>query len=298
MKNKFLLKTFFVFTLVLSVDSFELLASTGKSADPNYLSNLLANTLMTVCVVIAVGILVYLFRLAFVLLNLEKNRLYKEKGIAIPETKPKLSFWQSFYQKATDAVPISQEEDVMLDHNYDGIRELDNSLPPWWVAMFYITIVIGVVYFAYYHYYNIGLSSSEEYAIEMERAEIMKTRFLAKQANLIDESNVVALTDEASLAQGAALYKSTCVACHGQLGEGGIGPNMTDEYWLHGGDMKSIFATIKYGVPAKGMIAWKDQLGPSDIHKVASYLMTLKGTNPPNAKAAQGVKFEEEKTEQ
>jgi cytochrome c oxidase cbb3-type subunit 3 len=130
----------------------------------------------------------------------------------------------------------------------------------------------------------------------MEHAEESIKEYLSKQANLVDESNVEALLDDASLAAGKTVYEGKCAACHGMAGEGGVGPNLTDEYWLHGGDIKSVFKTIKYGVPEKGMISWKSQLRPAEMHKTASYILTLVGTNPPNGKEPQGEKLQVENT--
>ncbi len=273
--------------LVLLIQSPILAEASNKSS-----AAMVADVIAATAALIGVGAIVYLFNLGFTILEIEKRKLYLKKGIPLPAPKPKSNFWANLYKRATNTVPVHKEADIMLDHNYDGIQELDNSLPPWWVAMFYLTIAIGTIYFSYYHIYDLGLSSSESYALEMERADRVKARFLEKQANSIDESNVAALLDEASIQEGLAIYTSTCATCHGKAGEGGAGPNLTDEYWLHGADMKSVFSTIKYGVPEKGMIAWRTQLRPSDIHKVASYVMKLQGTNPPNPKAPQGEKIE------
>ena len=175
-----------------------------------------------------------------------------------------------------------------MDHNYDGIRELDNSLPPWWVALFYISIAFAVVYYTYYHIAGMGLSSHEQYEQEVEEAKEAVALFLSRQANLVDETNVEVLTDEGEVALGKTIYDVNCVACHGTLGEGGVGPNFADEYWISGGDIKDLFRTIKYGVPEKGMISWQAQLRPAEMQRVASYILTFQGTDPPNAKEPQG----------
>jgi cytochrome c oxidase cbb3-type subunit III len=186
-------------------------------------------------------------------------------------------------------VPIERENEIMLDHDYDGIKELDNNLPPWWVYMFYGTIAFGIFYIWFYHFNGTGKLQEDEYKMELAEAED-----LAKlQANKVDENSVKMLTDKTQLESGSAIYQKNCAACHGKLGEGGVGPNFTDEYWIHGGDIKSVFKTIKYGVPAKGMIPWQAQLGPSQMQEVASYIKTLKGTNPPNGKAPQGDVYKE-----
>jgi cytochrome c oxidase cbb3-type subunit 3 len=181
-----------------------------------------------------------------------------------------------------------------MDHNYDGIRELDNSLPPWWVAMFYLTIGFAFVYIGYMHFSDYGLSSIQEYELEMEQAEEAVQAYLSRQSNLVDESNVEMLTDQADLEAGKIIFQTQCAVCHGTMGEGGIGPNMTDNYFIHGGTIKDAFKTVKYGVPEKGMISWSSQLSAGDMAKVSSYILTLVGTNPPNQKEPQGELFQQQ----
>lgn len=194
--------------------------------------------------------------------------------------------------------PMEEEEDLLMDHEYDGIRELDNKLPPWWLYMFYFSIIFGVVYIAYYHFSG-GPTQLDEYNTEMALAEEQKAAFLASSANNVDETNAEILTDVAAIANGKEKYDMLCVACHGATGgsmPGGVGPNLTDEYWLHGGGIKNIFKTIKYGVPAKGMISWEAQLSPRQIQEVASYIISLGGSDPSNAREPQGDKWVEEAT--
>lgn len=205
------------------------------------------------------------------------------------------SFWTTLRKKYwEDPVPIDKEEDILFHHDFDGIRELDNRLPPWWVNMFVITIIWAVGYMYYYHWGGTGPSSLEEYTTEMELAKKQQAIALAGAANAVDESSATALTDAAALGEGELIFKNSCAVCHGQKGEGGVGPNMTDEYWIHGGGIKNVFKTIKYGVPDKGMVSWQKTLSPSDILKVGSYILTLQGTNPPNPKAPQGSVWKEE----
>lgn len=207
-------------------------------------------------------------------------------------------FWTRMRRKYwEDAVPIEREGEITMHHAYDGIRELDNRLPPWWVNMFILTIVWSVGYMWYYHWGGNGPSQAEEYEKSMEKAKKERAIALAGRADAVDESNVTALTDASALGEGELIYKNVCAACHGQQGEGTVGPNFTDEYWIHGGGIKNIFRVIKYGVPEKGMISWQSQLKPADMQKVASYILTMQGTNPPNPKAPQGEIWKEE-TEQ
>ena len=184
-------------------------------------------------------------------------------------------------------------KDELLDHDYDGIQELDNELPPWWLWLFYITIIWAVVYMVYYHVLGTGPSSAEEYQMEMARTE---TRYQQQGGETgaagQEETKLTALTDEQSLAEGKTIFTKNCVPCHGNNGEGTVGPNLTDDYWIHGATMKDMVNTITNGVPAKGMIAWIPVLTPDEIVKVASYIRTLHGTNPPDAKAPEGEKVD------
>jgi cytochrome c oxidase cbb3-type subunit III len=225
----------------------------------------------------------------------------KLEGRELPVKKETPSVFGEFLSKTwyqltgTGAVAIEHEKDIMIDHPHDGIYELDNRLPPWWVNMFYASIVFAIGYFAYYHYFDVGKLPMDEYKEEMRAGEIQKIQAADRDANAVNENNVVALTDKAGLATGQEIYIGKCAVCHGQKGEGTVGPNMTDDYWIHGGSIKNVFRTIYNGVPDKGMIAWNNQMRPAEIQAVASYILTLKGTNPPNPKAPQGDKYVPEK---
>lgn len=204
---------------------------------------------------------------------------YEQADIA----KKEASVWSGL----TDAVPIEEEEEILFHHEYDGIRELDNNLPPWWVAMFYATIIFSFAYLGYYHLYD-GDLQEEEYKNEIALAEVEKAKFLKSKEGSIDENTVELLTDNAKIESGKSLFVQNCAACHGQLGEGGVGPNLADEYWIHGGGIKDIFKSIKYGIPQKGMISWKSQLSAGQIQEVSSFIVSIKGSNPPNGKEPQG----------
>ncbi|MEN9415804.1 MAG: hypothetical protein RLZ62_2108 [Bacteroidota bacterium] len=275
-------------------------AAAPVSASTGEFNNIMTAGIGIVAIVLLAAALLTIGRanrmLARRLLQLEAA----QRGIELPEevdevepeqedflTRMRKRYWE-------DPVPIEKEGDILLEHAHDGIRELDNRLPPWWVNMFIMTIIWAGGYMYYYHFGGSGPSSSEEYKTEMEIAKKQKAMALAGKAEAVNEENVTTLTDAAALAEGEATFKSVCAACHGQKGEGGVGPNMTDDNWIHGGGIKNVFKTIKYGVPEKGMISWQSQLKPSDMQKVASYILTLKGTNPPNAKAPQGEIWEDE----
>ncbi len=202
------------------------------------------------------------------------------------------SWISKLYTYMAGLVPQEKEKDLDLGHEFDGIRELDNSLPPWWLWLFYFTIAFSAVYLYYYTFTDKGPRQADEYAIEVEKAEIAKTSFLKNQANAIDESNVELLSDAGLLNEGKSIFKANCAVCHGNEGQGTIGPNLTDNYWKHGGSINDSFKTIKYGVPEKGMIAWQAQLNPAAIQKVSSYIVTLVGTNPPDQKGPEGELYE------
>lgn len=184
-----------------------------------------------------------------------------------------------------DAKPIEEEEELLLSHNYDGIRELDNTLPPWWKYLFYTTIIFSVVYMGYYHLSN-GPSSAAEYENEVRQAQLALAASQGQTTVNVDD--VKLLTDAASLAKGKEIYTKNCASCHGTKGEGMVGPNLTDDYWIHGGSVKEVYIVLVNGVLAKGMPSWKAQFSAQDLEATASYIKSLKGTNPPNAKEPQG----------
>lgn len=238
-----------------------------------------------------------LLKLSFELMQMQKMRQFKElypelaaqQALEAEIIKP--SLWDKLSDWLIDRVPVEKEQDILLDHNYDGVMELDNNLPPWWKGVFYITIAIAPVYLYFNHFSDFATSSREAYALEMEQADVEVRAYLATQSNMVDETTVVFVGDDDALSNGAVIFEGKCVACHGKLGEGGIGPNLTDDFWIHGGSIADIFKTVKYGVPEMGMIPWKNELRPSAIQNVSSFIMTLRGTDPPNAKEPQGERY-------
>lgn len=242
------------------------------------------NTLLAVAGVILLGALLVLFRAISILSSTNTRQVMSDKGLSFKDTGN-----SGFFD---NAVAQEHERDILLDHDYDGIQELDNSLPPWWVVMFYGCIAISTVYFGYYHVFNIGLSSAQEYELEIQAAEELKS--LNKESGpSLNADNVVMLDDAAKIEQGKTLYEGNCAACHLKDGGGGIGPNLTDKYWVHGnGNINTVFHTISEGVPGKSMIAWKTALSPKDIQKVASFVITLQGTTPETSKEAEGELIE------
>lgn len=186
--------------------------------------------------------------------------------------------------------PIEQEDSLKIeDHEYDGIAELNNPIPIWFNALFYSTVVFAVGYLLIYHVFGIGLNQDQEYHKEMAKAEKEKAEYLSKSANAYDENTVEIDATGTLAANGKAIFTANCQACHGQAGEGTIGPNLTDRFWLHGGEIKDIFKTVKYGVPDKGMVPWEQTLTPAQIAEVSNYIVTLRDTKPANPKAAEGV---------
>lgn len=201
---------------------------------------------------------------------------------------------ETFWSKMNDAVPVEKEADVLLDHDYDGIKELDNNLPPWWKYGFYLTIVFAFIYMINYHVVGSGTVQLDEYNAQLAEADLLKQERLKLAANNVDENSVTALIADADLTAGRKIFTEKCMVCHGQAGEGNVGPNLTDDYWIHGGNIKDVFKIVKYGFPSKGMISWQSQLNPVQMQQVASFIKTLKGTNPANPKEPQGTLYSED----
>ena len=218
--------------------------------------------------------------------------LQNEKEGIIPEDP---NLWiKKLLVKWTRAKSIEEEQDIILDHNYDGIKELDNSLPPWWIYMFYATILFAVVYLIRFEVMG-GDTPEMEYekAVAQARREI--NQYKSTATDLITAENVVLLTDASDLKRGKAVFNLNCASCHLMDGGGSIGPNLTDEYWILGGGIKNVFNTVSNGGrDGKGMVAWNKTLKAEDIAKVASYVISLQGTTPAKAKAPEGEKWEEE----
>jgi cytochrome c oxidase cbb3-type subunit 3 len=228
------------------------------------------------------------------LLRLEKERTVteEEKQELITKKAHKLSWWDRFNKLK----PVSEEAALDLGHEYDGIRELNNRLPPWWLYGFYITIVFAAIYLWRFHVSHTGPSSKEEYERAVASAQAKVDAYLKKKGDAVDENTIKLLTSPEDLAAGKAIFvdPSKCPACHNPDGGGNaVGPNLTDDYWLYGGSIKDIFKTIKYGT-SKGMRSWKDDLSAKQMAQLASYVKSLKGTKPANPKGPQGELYKEE----
>ena len=207
-------------------------------------------------------------------------------GEPVVEKKEADSVWL----KLLSLKPLSEEKDLIMEHEFDGIQELDNPTPAWFMYLFYATIAFAVCYLLVYHVFDLAPLQYQEYKNEVAVADAAKKAFLSKEANRVDENTVKLTTDATAIADGKTIFMANCLACHGAQGQGIVGPNLTDEYWIHGSKISDIFKTIKYGVLAKGMPVWEKQLSAKQIADVANYVKTLAGTNPPNPKAPQGVK--------
>ena len=201
-----------------------------------------------------------------------------------------LSFWKKLLKNLTKANEIGHEDEVMTDHNYDGIQELDNVLPPWWLYGFYITIAISIYYTIMVFVSPEDYNQQNEYTAAVENGKAEVEQYKKDHPELYDDANLVALTDAADIAKGKELFAAkTCTACHLADGGGSIGPNLTDEYWVLGGGFKNIFHTIsKGGRPGKGMIAWEANISQKERQQLASYVLSLQGTTPTTPKAPEG----------
>ncbi len=245
-----------------------------------------------ILLVIYLVILLFLIS-AEVILGAIENIMYqtlnneaRERYIrARQERLDKLSLKSWFQQMAN---PQPEERDLELDHNYDGIKELDNKLPPWWLYSFYATIIFAFGYMAYYHVFD-GDTQDMEFQNEMAAAQVAIEEYKKNAPELINAENVTLMTDAADIEKGQSLCQVTCMACHAVDGGGGIGPNLTDDHWILGGGIKNIYHTISEGGRAgKGMIAWKSSLSPVEMQQISSYIISLQGTTPAAPKEPEG----------
>lgn len=199
------------------------------------------------------------------------------------------SDWNSIVKALTKVKPIEEEAEINMNHDFDGIEELDNNLPPWWLYLFYITIAFAVVYMVRYHVLD-GQDQKEEYLVEVRLAKEQIAAYEATQ----EKVDLSALASGGN-AEGKKLFKKNCAVCHGVDGGGKIGPNLTDEYWILGGGIENIYNTIaEGGRPGKGMIAWKNSFNPQKLQMLTAYVASLKGTTPAEPKAPQGDLYKEE----
>ena len=283
-----------IFCLVISSTLFaQANAVAATPAVTDTIAGLSSTAFYSLLTVIFLELLI-LYVLLYNMKLLLKNESVAFKNVEVTETgeapeSALLTWWDNF----NSFKPIKEEASIDLGHDYDGIRELDNRLPPWWLYGFYLCIFIAAVYLYRYHVAHSAPLSGEELVISLKEAEADKVEYLKHAANSVDESNVKLLTAANDLETGKAVFTTVCAACHRADGGGNIGPNLTDDYWLHGGSIKDIFKTIKYGVPEKGMKSWKDDYTPGQIAQLASYIKSIHGSNPVAPKAPQGVIYTE-----
>lgn len=214
----------------------------------------------------------------------QKAKLVETSNVSFTES----SWYKDLMKKLTKTVPMEKEGELLLEHDYDGIRELDNNLPPWWVYSFYACIIFAVIYMVRFEI--LGADNQEmELKKEIAQAQIDIAEYKKTAPDLMDEKTVTLLTDAEGLAAGKAIFTTNCVACHRADGGGQIGPNLTDDQWILGGGIKNVFHTlVNGGRDGKGMISWKGTLKPKEMQQVASYVLSLKGSNPKDPKAPEG----------
>jgi cytochrome c oxidase cbb3-type subunit 3 len=219
--------------------------------------------MVAIVVLILFAVLIYQVRL---FKSLYRMTLTEEE---LSKSKKSLISTRKINKILTDSVDIQDESSILMDHEYDGIQELDNNLPPWWVSLMWGTIIFAVVYLLNYHVFKISPLQTEEYVAEVELAESLK------DPNAVNENTAFLLTSESDLNAGKAVFGKFCVACHKEDGRGEIGPNLTDDYWIHGNDIKNLFKIVKYGSPNGKMTPHGNLLTPLQIQQVTSYVLSM-----------------------
>lgn len=277
-----------------------MLLATPLAAQTNNFSGFSQETAFYVVVGLLIIVALLVLLLAVNLLQILKAIVTKEMPAEERAKKEQEPSWFAKKWNEWNALkPMEEEQNIMLDHNYDGIKELDNHLPPWWKGLFYLTIVYGVIYLMVFHVFKTAPLQEEEYEIAMALAEEAKSQKVETIEVNFDESNVPFNNDPVALADGQKFFEAQCAVCHKADGGGLAGPNLTDQYWKHGGSMTDIYSVIKNGVPNTAMIAWESRLNPVRLQNVASYVKSLKGTNPAGALPPDGELYvEEENAEQ
>jgi cytochrome c oxidase cbb3-type subunit 3 len=264
-----------------------LLGATQGIAQTTSINGLSQTSFYMLVTVIAleISIIISLLFTLRILIGIERKKRIKK----IKPGKPLVSWLDKLND--TKSLDADSEADVDMGHDFDGIRELNNPTPPWWRYGFYCSIVFAVIYMWRFQIVHAAPSQLEELAIAEKAATEEKAAYLKNAANNIDEKTVKLLTDPTDFAAAQKLFSVNCSPCHGQEGQGVVGPNLTDNYWLHGGKINDIFSTIKYGVADKGMKAWKDDFSPKQLAQLASYIKSIQGSNPPNPKEKQGILY-------
>jgi cytochrome c oxidase cbb3-type subunit 3 len=274
--------------LLISITGFSQEAASSNSMTALYALGALVFVVLLLVIMVAILLLRSFNTLV------EQTLKEKAKALGVAYV-PQPSFWTKLFEKLNAAVPVEKEKDIDLGHSYDGIRELDNHLPPWWKWLFYATIMWSVIYLAVYHVSSSLPLSIDEYQEELAAADVEKKRFLASQPQMtIDLDKLEYTADAEILARGEKVYMINCVPCHRNDGGGNtIGPNLTDNYWLHGGAAKNVFSTVNDGFVEKGMPAWGKTMSQGDVRDVTFFVLSLQGTKPADPKGPQGEPMEE-----
>jgi cytochrome c oxidase cbb3-type subunit 3 len=259
--------------------------------DPMLLFYVVVGFMFVVALLVLV-VALYLLQVVNILASKAAQEKAEKLGVIF---KPEPSVFRKLWDNINALRPLEKESELVLDHNYDGITELDNHLPPWWRWLFYVTIVFAGVYLLVYHVFSTLPLSGGEYDNEVAYAneQLVKMK-AANPGPAIDETSVEATTDAKLLADGKSTFLNTCSTCHRRDGGGDIGPNLTDEYWKHGGSIKNIFKVVKEGVAGTNMVAWGGVMSPEAIRNVASYVLTLQGSKPVNPKKPEGNLYKPE----
>jgi cytochrome c oxidase cbb3-type subunit 3 len=254
-----------------------------------YVENSDLYTLLIIALIL-LGFLLHMVNMFYGVLKMIRPEATKETIAARISLRKKKR--ASLAKMLTGAVAIEEEHKIDLGHDYDGIRELDNPMPPWWLAGFFISIVFAVVYMFHYHVLGTGDLQEAEYAKVMEIETAKVQEYLKAQAMDVDETNATLMTSNDDLMKGKALFINNCTVCHKEDGRGEAGPNLTDNYWIYGGDIKDIFKVIKKGAP-NGMPEHQSKFNPIQIQQVASYVKTLDYVSPADGgKEVQGELYE------
>lgn len=254
----------------------------GSMIGNDIILTMVVGMLMIVMLVVAF----VLFRISLVL----QKMISSTSNEAVDTEFEKAMDERTIWQKLAGLRPMKYEQTMMMEHTYDGILEINNPIPAWFMTLFYGSIIISILYMFVYHGVGDGQIMTTEYKEQLAEGESIKQAHMKKYASSINENNVTLLKDENSIKEGQKIFTQNCVACHAADGGGGVGPNLTDEFWLHGGNVKSVYHTISEGVAEKGMIAWKKTLNPLQMQQIASFIFSLKGTKPIKPKEPQGTK--------
>ncbi|HUH27105.1 cbb3-type cytochrome c oxidase N-terminal domain-containing protein [Gelidibacter sp.] len=266
----------------------------GTPHHPAFMNNPMIVLFLGLVLLLILGIEAILAALENVMFQ-SLDEAAKAKYLATKKSTPGIVDWvKKTYVKMLGSKPIEKEGEIILDHDYDGIRELDNDLPPWWRYGFYASIVFAAIYMLRFHVFD-GANQYDELESTLEIAKMELEEYKKNAKDLVDFDSVTVMTDPADLANGKVVYEAYCVACHMPDGGGGIGPNLTDEHWILGGGIKNIFHTVSEGGRSgKGMVPWKSTLKPIEIAQVSSYILTFQGTTPANPKEPEGDIWVEE----